>query len=597
MLRIKPLFILCAALLTVTPAASADVNSDMNQFFNKLGFASNTTQPGVWQGQAAGYAYGGSLYARTQVKNVQLISMTLPDINAGCGGIDAYLGSFSFINGEQLQRFVKQIMSNAAGYFFDLALQTTVPEIKTAKDFLQKMASDINSMNLSSCQAAQGIIGGLFPRTQVSQQKVCQDIAGESNIFADWAASRQGCTVGGKSDSVRDKASDKDKERVTKNINIMWNALSKNRMFDGNKELKEFVMTLTGSLVFGPNGEITPLSARTTDRSIIRAMMEGGTAKIYHCNDSDKCLKVVADTPVTISRDNALKSQITKLLASIQNKAVSDTPLDDKEKGFISSTTIPVFKYLVVRNVLLPSFANAFTEAGFATITFDYRGFGESEGERGRLVPAMQTEDIISVINWAEKQVCIDNQRIGLWGTSLGGCHVFNAAAQDKRVKSIVSQLAFADGEVLVTGEMNELEKASFLSTLNKMAEKKKNTGKEMFVGVTRVLSDNESKVFFEKVKGQYPEMDIKIPFLTVMETLQYKPAESAAKVQCPVLVVIAGQDSVNPPEQGRALYDAVASGTKELYEEADACHYDIYEGAFFERVAAVQTQWFKKHL
>ncbi len=28
-------------------------------------------------------------------------------------------------------------------------------------------------------------------------------------------------------------------------------------------------MTLTGSLVFGPNGEITPLSARTTDRSII----------------------------------------------------------------------------------------------------------------------------------------------------------------------------------------------------------------------------------------------------------------------------------------------------------------------------------------
>ncbi|OKL75616.1 conjugative transfer pilus assembly protein TraH [Klebsiella pneumoniae MGH 59] len=82
MLRIKPLLVLCAALLTFTPAASADVNSDMNQFFNKLGFASNTTQPGVWQGQAAGYAYGGSLYARTQVKNIQLISMTLPDINA-----------------------------------------------------------------------------------------------------------------------------------------------------------------------------------------------------------------------------------------------------------------------------------------------------------------------------------------------------------------------------------------------------------------------------------------------------------------------------------------------------------------------------------
>ncbi len=86
---------------------------------------------------------------------------------------------------------------------------------------------------------------------EVAQQKVCQDIAGESNIFSDWAASRQGCTVGGKMDSVQDKASDKDKERVMKNINIMWNALSKNRLFDGNKELKEFIMTLTGTLIFG----------------------------------------------------------------------------------------------------------------------------------------------------------------------------------------------------------------------------------------------------------------------------------------------------------------------------------------------------------
>lgn len=345
--RVNLLSLLCAAVFTVTPVATADVNKDMNQFFDKLGFASNTTQPAVWQGQAAGYASGGSLYARTQVKNIQLISMTLPDINAGCGGIDAYLGSFSFISGEQLQRFVKQIMSNAAGYFFDLALQTTVPEIKTAKDFLQKMASDINSMNLSSCQAAQGIVGGLFPKTQVSQQKVCQDIAGESNIFSDWAASRQGCTVGGKSDSVRDKAGEKDKERITKNINIMWQALSKNRMFDGNKELKEFVMTLTGSLIFGPNGEITPLPARTTDRDIIRAIMEGGKAKIYHCNDSDKCLKVVSDTTVSISKNNALKAQIEKLLNSIQNKALSDEPLSEKEKGFIAGTTIPVFKYLV----------------------------------------------------------------------------------------------------------------------------------------------------------------------------------------------------------------------------------------------------------
>lgn len=168
--------------------AQADVNGDLNGFFGKLGYSGNVSQAQAWQGQAAGYFSGGSVYLRNPVKNVQLISMQLPSLNAGCGGIDAYLGSFSMISGEEIQRFVKQIMSNAAGYAFDLALQTMVPELKQAKDFLQKLASDVNSMNMSSCQAAQGIIGGLWPVTQVSQQKICQDIAGETNMFADWAA-------------------------------------------------------------------------------------------------------------------------------------------------------------------------------------------------------------------------------------------------------------------------------------------------------------------------------------------------------------------------------------------------------------------------
>lgn len=250
-----------------------------------------------------------------------------------------------------------------------------------------------------------------------------------------------------------------------------------------------------------------------------------------------------------------------------------------------------------IREILLPDFAEAFTRAGFSTITFDYRGFGDSDGERGRLVPAMQIDDIISVVNWARKQPTLDAQRIGLWGTSFGGCHVFGAAVRDPEIKCIVSQLAFADGEEIVTGKMNEAEKAAFLLTLDKMAEKQKNTGKEMFVGVNRVLSDVESKSFFEENRTQHPKMDIKIPFLTVRETLRYKPALNASQVTCPTLIVIAGQDTVNSPAQGRALFDSVGAKEKRLHEENSARHYDIYAGEHFKQVICVQTEWFKTHL
>lgn len=333
-------------LLLASALAHADVNSDLNHFFGKLGFESNTTMPHAWQGQAAGYASGGSIYMRTAVKQVQLVSIQVPSLNAGCGGIDAYLGAFSHINGDQLQRFVKQIMGNAAGYFFDLALQTTVPEMKQAKDFLQKLASDVNSMNMSSCQAAQGIVGGLWPKTAVSQQKICQDIAGEQNLFSDWAASRQGCTLGGQYGSVTDKASDKMKDQVLKNKNLMWESLSKNTMFNSNRELKEFAMSLTGTLIFDATGNIKPLVALTTNEDIIKSMMNGGTAKIYACDTTTLCLAPTIK-PVTISEANSMNGQVKKLLISIQNKAISDTPLTEQEKGFISSTSVPVLKYLV----------------------------------------------------------------------------------------------------------------------------------------------------------------------------------------------------------------------------------------------------------
>ncbi|EDV8902017.1 alpha/beta hydrolase [Salmonella enterica] len=250
-----------------------------------------------------------------------------------------------------------------------------------------------------------------------------------------------------------------------------------------------------------------------------------------------------------------------------------------------------------IREILLPSFAEEFTQAGFSTITFDYRGFGDSDGERGRLVPAMQIDDIISVVNWAIEQPSIDAQRIGLWGTSFGGCHVFGAAVRYPGIKCIVSQLAFADGEKIVTRNMNDEEKVAFLSTLNKMAEKQKNTGKEMFVGVNRVLNDAESKSFFEENRAQHPRMDTKIPFLTVRETLMYKPELNASQVRCPTLIVIASHDSVNPPEQGRALFDSVGSKEKRLYEASGARHYDLYEGEHFKQVVSIQTEWFKLHL
>ena len=72
-----------------------------------------------------------------------------------------------------------------------------------------------------------------------------------------------------------------------------------------------------------------------------------------------------------------------------------------------------------------------FAEAGFAVLIFDYRYFGESEGRpRQLLLTRLQREDVQAAVRFARSQAGIDPNRIALWGTSLGGGHVFYVAVE-----------------------------------------------------------------------------------------------------------------------------------------------------------------------
>lgn len=334
---------------TLCPAAAniQKLNGMMQSLFNDMKYDGNVTSPKAWKGQSAGYLTGGSVFARTSVRNVQLVSLQLPQIRSGCGGIDAYLGAFSFINGDEVQRLVKQIMSNAAGYAFDLALQTAIPEMKSAKDFLQKLSADLNSSNMSSCQAAEGIVGGLWPTTQVSQRKICQDIAGDQNMFADWAASRQGCTIAGDSDKVLAKAKGAQKDQVLRSTNLIWQVLSNNSlMFANDPAIKEYVMGLTGTVIFDEKGGATVVPPLTHNDDTFKTLLDGGSSLGYSCDNNTDCLKVSVITKA-LSESNSLRKSVAKSIQTVLDKAASDTKLTTQEQNFINSTNVKILTYAI----------------------------------------------------------------------------------------------------------------------------------------------------------------------------------------------------------------------------------------------------------
>lgn len=91
-------------------------------------------------------------------------------------------------------------------------------------------------------------------------------------------------------------------------------------------------------------------------------------------------------------------------------------------------------------------FARALAPKGYAVVAFDYRGFGLSEGERGRLVPQEWVRDVRSAVDRVSIHPQLDPDRISLLGWGLGGGVVVSEAADDHRVKALVSANGVADG-------------------------------------------------------------------------------------------------------------------------------------------------------
>ena len=130
---------LAATLLLAIQAsqASANVSQSMQDWFNDIGAYGNVTGANAYRGQTMNFYTGGSLYMRTPVRNYPLASITPPSFRAGCGGIDLYAGSFSFINKDQFVALLRNIGNNAIGAAFNMALCSMSPDLCDLLKYLQ----------------------------------------------------------------------------------------------------------------------------------------------------------------------------------------------------------------------------------------------------------------------------------------------------------------------------------------------------------------------------------------------------------------------------------------------------------------------------
>lgn len=250
-----------------------------------------------------------------------------------------------------------------------------------------------------------------------------------------------------------------------------------------------------------------------------------------------------------------------------------------------------------VKELLLPNYALKFAEKGYAAFTFDYRGFGDSEGPVGQIIPEEQVRDIRNAITFISSQTEIDCNKIGLWGTSLGGANALMTSAMDDRVKALSVQITFGDGERNNTFNLSKEDKEKRKIALNKSLMAAATKNKVMKLPLKKILSDPQSKKFFEEYSPLFPEaLKAKIPFVTTKYIDEWKPENFLHKIDIPVLIVGATNDMVNRPEESKEIFNKLSTEKKKLFM-VDSTHYDIYIDEDLNTVSHEQLKWYEENL
>lgn len=256
-----------------------------------------------------------------------------------------------------------------------------------------------------------------------------------------------------------------------------------------------------------------------------------------------------------------------------------------------------------LKEMHLDEFAEVFVKSGFAVIVFDYRGFGDSEGSpRNEVDPYKQIEDYRHAITFATTVDEIDEQRIGIWGTSYSGGHVLVVAATDYRVKCVVSQVPTVSGNQsslrrVPPERIHALHEAFAEDRINRM------NGEEPTMRTLVSYNSEDRPVYgLDQAVKWYSEAGERSPNWTNQVTLRsvefsrsYNPGAYISYIApVPLLMILGKEDYVTPTDLALQAYSSALEPKKLTLLEGG--HFDPYV-KYFSTSSTEATQWFMKHL
>jgi pimeloyl-ACP methyl ester carboxylesterase len=260
------------------------------------------------------------------------------------------------------------------------------------------------------------------------------------------------------------------------------------------------------------------------------------------------------------------------------------------------------------RRMYLDSFAEVFAESGLSVLVIDNRGWGDSTAAPGKprheIDPWEQVRDYQHAITYAQNRSEVDEDRIGVWGTSFSAGHAFVVAAIDRRVRAVSGQAPFISGRATYAN----------LARVGNMV-----VGPEIFAADRRAralgqpprtipvvgtdpgelvgLPTPDSYEYFTRARAELdPEWPNEVTLRSLDNYYGYEPARYLCDITpTPLLMIVGREDGLTGGNLAASAYQTAAEPKKIVFLPGG--HFAAYTGEGFRIASQAARDWFLEHL
>ena len=249
--------------------------------------------------------------------------------------------------------------------------------------------------------------------------------------------------------------------------------------------------------------------------------------------------------------------------------------------------------------------AERLAKAGFITLAFDHRNFGESEGIPSQHEdPSKKIEDLKNAISFLGSLPEVDASKVGAWGISMGGGYVLQLAAWDRRIKAIsivASGLNLGDTFLEMMGKEALVKR---LEELNAARQKHYDTGEVQYIpavatgGKPAAMTGDEPFEYYGTSRSWSPGWVNRYTTESIENLMSFNAVRHAHHVApTPLLIIHGKNDKYCLPKFSQEVYDKAGEPKEIMWVDAPN-HIDLYDVEKYVEPAVNKTaEWFNKYL